>query len=68
MSKKKTAKKALALTLSAAMLQSPALVMASNTYITDNTEKVMQNASSEGGGMAYNLSAPTAEEFIREIF
>lgn len=62
MSKKKTAKKALALTLSAAMLQSPALVMASNTYITDNTEKVMQNASSEGGGMAYNLSAPTAEE------
>lgn len=54
----------MAAALSATVLAVPAQVAsAATSYVTDNTEMVMQNASSEGGGMVYNLEKPSEEEY-----
>ncbi|MCI7814323.1 MAG: glycoside hydrolase family 3 C-terminal domain-containing protein [Robinsoniella sp.] len=58
-------KKTLAVTASAAIMTTSVSALAANSYVTDNTETVMQNASSEGGGMVYNLAKPSEEEIAQ---
>ncbi len=65
MNRNRLLKKTLAATLSASMLIMPSQALAENSYVTDNTETVMQNASSEGGGMVYNLEKPSEEEYAQ---
>lgn len=63
-SRRRIVRKSTAFLLSMTMMVGSAFpAMATNSYVTDNTEEVMNNASSEGGGMVYNLPAPTEAEF-----
>lgn len=63
--RKRRFQKAMAAALSATVMTAPIQVGAANSYVTDNTETVMQNASSEGGGMVYNLEKPSEEEYAQ---